>query len=214
MVSRLFGSGSGPMPQGGDVFNVFQREVNRVFDEVFRGFPVGRGATATGGFTPSLDVHETEQGLELSAELPGLSEQDIELRIEGDLMTLSGEKKEEQTRDQGGLHLTERSFGRFQRSFRLPFRPDPGQVQAEFDRGILRIVLPRPQQQQAGGRIQIRGSSGQQQSGQASTQGTIPDSAGQLPQPPSAGAGVSPQASSSGTVPLQQTPSGGAADMG
>src|SRR3712207_2615565 len=106
---------------------------------------------------------ETEQGLEISAELPGMSEQDVDLRLEGDLLTLAGEKKDERTQDQGGLHLTERSFGRFQRSFRLPYRPDPNQVRAQFDKGVLRVALPRPQpQQQGGGRIQIQAGGGGQ----------------------------------------------------
>ena len=167
MISRFLNPQGGPVQQSNDPFSLLQREVNRAFDEVFRGFPaVGRGAAGLGGFAPSLDVRETEQGLEVSAELPGMSEQDIELRLEGDLLTLAGEKKDERTQDQGGLHLTERSFGRFQRAFRLPYRPDPGQVQAQFDKGVLRIALPRPQQQQSGGRIQIQaGGGGQQQGG-------------------------------------------------
>ena len=170
MLSRFLNPQGGPVQQGNDPFSLFQREVNRAFDEVFRGFPaMGRGAAGLGGFAPNLDVRETEQGLEVSAELPGMSEEDVDLRLEGDLLTLSGEKKDERTQDQGGLHLTERSFGRFQRSFRLPYRPDPGQVQAQFDKGVLRIALPRPQQQQSGGRIQIQAGggsgSGQQQIG-------------------------------------------------
>jgi HSP20 family protein len=150
--------GGGQPQQNSDPFSQLQREVNRAFDEVFRGFPgIGRGAAATGGgFAPSLDVRETERGLEISAELPGMSEADVDLRLEGDLLTLSGEKKEERTQEGGGMHLTERAFGRFQRSFRLPFRPDPEQVGAQFDRGVLRVTLPRPQQQQSGGRIPIR----------------------------------------------------------
>ena len=162
MISRFLNPQGGPVQQGNDPFSLLQREVNRAFDEVFRGFPaLGRGAAGLGGFAPSLDVRETEQGLEISAELPGMSEQDVELRLEGDLLTLAGEKKDERTQDQGGLHLTERSFGRFQRAFRLPYRPDPGQVQAQFDKGILRIALPRPQpQQQGGGRIQIQAGGG------------------------------------------------------
>ena len=175
MISRFLNPQGGPVQQGNDPFSLLQREVNRAFDEVFRGFPaLGRGAAGLGGFAPSLDVRETEQGLEISAELPGMSEQDVELRLEGDLLTLAGEKKDERTQDQGGLHLTERSFGRFQRAFRLPYRPDPAQVQARFDKGILRIALPRPQpQQQGGGRIQIQAGSGGQQGGaQGSVQAT------------------------------------------
>jgi len=166
MMSRFFGPGTGLTQQGNDPFNLLQREVNRVFDEVFRGFPAAsRGAAVMGGFAPNLDVQETEQGLEIAAELPGMSEQDIDLRLEGDLLTLSGEKKEERAQNQSGLHMTERSFGRFQRSFRLPYRVDPGQVRANFDKGVLHISLPRPQQEQSSGRIQIQANSDQQQGG-------------------------------------------------
>ena len=161
MLSRFLNPQGGPVQQGNDPFSLFQREVNRAFDEVFRGFPaMGRGAAGLGGFAPNLDVRETEQGLEVSAELPGMSEEDVDLRLEGDLLTLSGEKKDERTQEQGGLHLTERSFGRFQRAFRLPFQPNPEQVQAQFEKGVLRITLPKPQQQQGGGRIQIRAGAG------------------------------------------------------
>ena len=171
MISRFLNPQGGAVPQGNDPFSLLQREVNRAFDEVFRGFPaLGRGAAGLGGFAPSLDVRETEQGLEIAAELPGMSEQDVDLRLEGDLLTLAGEKKDERTQDQGGLHLTERSFGRFQRSFRLPYRPDPNQVQAHFEKGVLRVTLPRPQpQQQGGGRIQIQAGGG---GGQGSTRAT------------------------------------------
>ncbi len=164
MISRFLNPQGGPVQQGNDPFSLLQREVNRAFDEVFRGFPaMGRGAAGFGGFAPQLDVRETEGGLEISAELPGMSEQDVDLRLEGDLLTLAGEKKDERTQDQGGLHLTERSFGRFQRSFRLPFQPNPEQVQAQFDKGVLRVALPRPQpQQQGGGRIQIQAGGGGQ----------------------------------------------------
>ena len=188
MISRFPSPQGGPVQQANNPFSLLQREVNRAFDEVFRGFPaVGRGAAGLGGFAPQLDVRETEQGLEIAAELPGMSEQDIELRLEGDLLTLAGEKKDERTQDQGGLHLTERSFGRFQRSFRLPYRPDPNQVQAQFDKGVLRVTLPRPQpQQQGAGRIQIR--AGSDPAGQGSTRVTgIPQQMPELQQPNTSG---------------------------
>ncbi len=183
MISRFLNPQGGPAQPGNDPFSLLQREVNRAFDEVFRGFPAaGRGAAALGGFAPQLDVRETEGGLEIAAELPGMSEGDIELRLEGDLLTLAGEKKDERTQEGGGIHLTERSFGRFQRSFRLPYRPDPGQVQARFDKGVLRIALPRPQQRQSGGRIPIQaGAGGGGQQGTAQVAGTQ-GGAGQLPQ--------------------------------
>lgn len=160
---RPFNPQGGPAPGGNDPLNTIQREVGRVFDEVVRAFPaMNRGAAATGGFDPKLDVRETERGFEVAAELPGMSEQDVELRLEGDLLTLSGEKTEERTaRDGERTHLAERGFGRFHRSFRLPYRPGTDQVQARFDRGVLRVVVPRPQQGQSGERIPINPAGGE-----------------------------------------------------
>jgi HSP20 family protein len=109
-----------------------------------------------GGFAPDLDIHETDQGLEIAVELPGLSEDDIDLRIEGDQLILSGEKRDERQQAQGNRHTAERVWGRFQRSLRLPFTPDQDQVQAHFDRGVLHIAIARPAQQRQGGRIPIR----------------------------------------------------------
>ena len=103
MIPRFLNPQGGPASGGNDPFSMLQREVNRAFDEVFRGFPaMGRGAAAMGGFAPSLDVRETEQGLEIAAELPGMSEEDVDLRLEGDLLTLAGEKKEERTQEGAG----------------------------------------------------------------------------------------------------------------
>lgn len=165
MVSRFFGSG--------DPFSVLQREVNRVFDEVFRTAPARAGL---GGFAPDLDVRETGQGLEMTAELPGMAEADIDLRLEGDLLTLSGEKCDGRAKAEGGRHMSECRFGRFQRSFRLPFAPDVSQVQARFEQGVLHVALPRPAQMQAGGRIPI-GAQAEAAQGQGGYPGGSPHGA-------------------------------------
>ena len=76
-----------------DPLGTLHREVNRVFDEVFRGFPSFRSGMAEQGFAPSLDVRENEAEILVSAELPGMTEKDVELALDDDLLTLSGEKK-------------------------------------------------------------------------------------------------------------------------
>ncbi|MBV9491529.1 MAG: Hsp20/alpha crystallin family protein [Verrucomicrobia bacterium] len=70
-----------------------------------------------------MDIHESENGLELTAELPGVSQNDLDLRIEGDVLTIRGEKQNE--RQGKHAHVVERSYGSFQRSVQLPFAPDP-----------------------------------------------------------------------------------------
>ncbi len=138
MVPRM------PVPQPGsspDLLGTLQREVNRVFDQMFGG-----ALRPTAGFAPSIDMKETPEGLAVTAELPGLEEKDIELSLDGDLLTLSGEKRAEKEEEKEGLHISERSYGSFRRTLRLPWSPDPAQVSAAFDKGVLTVSLPRPPQ--------------------------------------------------------------------
>ncbi|NMJ44263.1 Hsp20/alpha crystallin family protein [Roseomonas sp. JC162] len=138
MVSRIPMSPSGSSP---DLFGTLQREVNRVFDQMFGG---GGGLARAGGFAPSLEMKDTDTGLVITAELPGLEEKDVELSLEGDLLTLSGEKRRETAEDKGGFHLSERSYGAFRRSVRLPWAADPARASASFDKGVLTVTLERP----------------------------------------------------------------------
>ena len=93
---------------------------------------------------PAIDVKETETGLTVTAELPGLSEQDVELSVDGDLLTIKGEKKSESTKDEKGWHVQERSYGAFVRSLHLPFAPKPDDVAAAFAKGVLTVTVPKP----------------------------------------------------------------------
>lgn len=148
MVTRFLAPFSSAEP-----FGTLHREINRVFDEVFRH----AGPSGTAGFAPSIDVHESPEGLEVTAELPGCAERDIQLSLEGDLITIAGEKTNERKEDKDGMRLSERSYGRFHRSFRLPFAPDQGSVSATFDKGVLRVTLPKPAETApASNRIPIR----------------------------------------------------------
>ncbi|WP_135467051.1 Hsp20/alpha crystallin family protein [Crenalkalicoccus roseus] len=163
MLSRFLRS---DLTRGDDPFAQIQREIGRVVEDAFRGAPALRAAFP-GGFAPNLDVRETAEGLQLTAELPGVKEEDIELSLEGEVLTLRGEKKEEKTSNERGVHIQERSYGSFQRSLRLPFAPDPGAVTASFDKGVLQVTLPRPpEQRQKDNRIPIRGAQGEPPKGQ------------------------------------------------
>ena len=117
-----------------------------------------------------MNVSETENEIRITAELPGVTEQDIDISLDDDVLTIRGEKKFEQS--QGGekenFHFVERSYGTFQRSLRLPYPIDPEQVRASFDNGVLTITLPKTAQKERTRRIQIQGSGSQGgQSGQA-----------------------------------------------
>jgi len=132
-------------PSSPDLFGTLQREVNRVFDQMFgAAAPMGLGA-----FTPSVEVKETDGAVVVTAELPGMEEKDVELSLDADILTIAGEKRQEKAEEKEGYHLTERSYGSFRRSLRLPWAVDPAQAKASFDKGVLTVTLPRPPQEQA-----------------------------------------------------------------
>ena len=120
--------------------------MNRLFDDASRGSAGGRDTTGMALVAPRMDTHESENALEITAELPGVSQNDVDLRIEGDVLTIRGEKRNERQDKQA--HVVERSYGSFQRSVQLPFAPDPAQVEADFEHGVLRVVLPKKGQQE------------------------------------------------------------------
>ena len=119
----------------GDPFLSLHREMNRLFDDVFRGtgLPAATGSQGQGDVgtfvNASMNVSETDKEIRITAELPGVTEQDIDFSLDDDVLTIRGEKRFERTDDKENFHFVERSYGTFQRSLRLPFPVDPDQVQ-------------------------------------------------------------------------------------
>jgi HSP20 family protein len=151
--------------RGGDnPFESFQREMNRLFDDFFRGtgaMPPARFGGAEGFFggaaAPRLDVSETDDAYEVTAELPGLEEKDVEVLLDRNLLTLKGEKRAEREEKSKDYHLTERSFGTFRRSIPLPAEIDQGKVEAHFRNGVLTVRLPKAEQARSQAkRIEVR----------------------------------------------------------
>ena len=99
-----------------------------------------RGATSC---VPSIDVRETDTDLVVEAELPGMDEKDVSVTLSNDVLTLKGEKKSEREEKKEDYHLMERSYGSFQRSFRLGDTIDPDKVTAAFDKGVLKVTLAK-----------------------------------------------------------------------
>jgi HSP20 family protein len=146
------------------------REMDRLFDNVFGGPVAAGGGTSQGGLTsmPRIDVHEDEREICIFADLPGVKPSDVEVRVDGDMLTISGETKSETDRTQADYHIMERSRGRFQRRVQLPYSVDPDQVRAECNHGVLTVHLPKQAQQQKSRRIEVRGA-GEQGTEEAST---------------------------------------------
>lgn len=132
-----------------DPFLAMRRDIDRLFDEFGRdlgrdwGFPALSGAN--GYLTPRVDVAETDVGLEMTAELPGVDPKDIALDIADGVLTLKATT--ETTREEKGAakhyHVVERASGTFLRRFALPFTPDMAKVEAAFDKGVLKVTVPR-----------------------------------------------------------------------
>lgn len=119
-----------------DPFLALRRQMDQVFDDFF--------PTAGRAIDTRLDVSETDREIQVCAELPGVSESDIELTLDGDLLTLKGEKKFADERKDADHHVVERSYGRFARSIRLPFTAEENAVSAEFKDGVLTVHVAKP----------------------------------------------------------------------
>ncbi|MBI4183013.1 MAG: Hsp20/alpha crystallin family protein [Proteobacteria bacterium] len=111
----------------------------RIFDiEPLRRFPMTFGTAA-----PAVDLIESETEYRVTAELPGLEEKDIELTLSDDVLTLSGEKKEEREERRTDYYLSERRYGSFRRAFRMPEGVDREKIEARFENGVLTVTLPK-----------------------------------------------------------------------
>jgi HSP20 family protein len=120
-------------------FAPIQREFNRLFDELTSGW----SSFAAREMAPRLDVRETKKAVELTFEVPGISEADVKVAIEGDLLTVSGEKKAEKETKEDNYRLSERSYGAFSRSITLPPSVDADAIKATMADGVLKIVAPK-----------------------------------------------------------------------
>jgi HSP20 family protein len=118
--------------------------VNRLFDEFFTGFSFGDSFPESHeSWKPSVDILEKDGNLILRAELPGLTEKQFDLKVEGDTLVLKGERKIENEDNKSNYHRIERHYGSFARSFRLPETVDIDKINAEYKNGVLTITLPQ-----------------------------------------------------------------------
>jgi HSP20 family protein len=126
--------------------NTIQNEMNRLFSTFFDQPPTSRGGGGSRRWIPAMDLVETADHYVLRADLPGLSDEDVNVQLEDSVLTISGERKSDHHQQREGYHRVERAFGEFSRSLTLPDGVDPDSVQAHFDRGVLEITIPKPAQ--------------------------------------------------------------------
>jgi HSP20 family protein len=121
----------------------FTQEFDRLFSSLFNN-------TRTGGtvqrWVPPMDLVEADEAFVLKADLPGLAEDDVSIEVQDNVLTVSGSREAEHERKEQGWFRLERSYGSFSRSLTLPDGVDPEKVEARFDRGVLEIRIPKPEE--------------------------------------------------------------------
>ncbi|ARP90726.1 hypothetical protein CAL14_10840 [Bordetella genomosp. 9] len=132
------------------------QELDRLFNSMLGGW--GMSAASAFGAMPQIEVCEQGSELCVSVELPGVRQEDLDVRLMGDTLVISGEKKSSNDQRQNNMHLSERSYGRFQRQVALPFTPDPERTQASLENGVLTVRLGRMPESAGSRRIEVRSS--------------------------------------------------------
>ncbi len=133
-------------------FVSIQREMNRLFDDFFRGFEPAPFEEAVGRFVPAIDIKEGEKEYTIKAELPGMDEKDVEVILGDNALTIKGEKREEKEDQDKNYYYMERTFGSFQRTIPLPEHVDTQKAEARFKKGILTITLPKTEEARGKGK--------------------------------------------------------------
>lgn len=129
-----------------DPYYAMRREIERMFDDYWRGWPGLTTAKSAAFLNPAVDVSETDKGLSFHVELPGIDPEAVNVELADGTLTITAERKyeKEENDDKKHMHLKERAYGTFLRRFDLPFDADPAKISASFDQGVLKIDVPRP----------------------------------------------------------------------
>jgi HSP20 family protein len=120
----------------------FSTDFNRLLDTLFQT----AGSNGAQRWAPPMDLVEAEDHFQLKADLPGLGEGDVSLEVQDNVLTISGERRSENEQRQKGWYRVERSFGRFSRSLTLPEGVDADGIKASFDKGVLEVSIPKPEE--------------------------------------------------------------------
>jgi HSP20 family protein len=120
--------------------------MRREMENTLRAFDQNLSTADIGAGAPAINVAETRDAFEVTAELPGVDEKDIKVSLDDNQLVISGEKKAESAKEEKNWHVEERSYGSFYRSMSLPFEPEDGAVDARFDKGVLHLTIKKPAQ--------------------------------------------------------------------
>jgi HSP20 family protein len=126
-----------------DLSRSFRQEMDRMFDEFFKGAALTPWRSEWTDFDPRIDVVETETEVKVTAELPGLDAEDVDVTLSHGMLTLKGEKRQEHEEKGEGYYHSERSYGSFQRSISLPSTVEADEAKAAFEKGVLTVTFPK-----------------------------------------------------------------------
>ena len=124
-------------------FATLQDRINRVFRDSYSSGASQDDSLTTSSFAPAVDVYEDEHKVSLKIEVPGIDEKDIDVRVENNTLTVHGERKIEKEEKEENYRRVERQYGSFTRTFTLPQTVDTEHVSANYDKGVLKITLPK-----------------------------------------------------------------------
>ena len=143
LLPSVFGTDAKTPP----AFHSLHKEIDRVFNEfrdVFPSFNRDEPLDRHAQIVPRIDVSETDGAIEIAAELPGVEDDDIEVSVAGNVLTLKGEKSSNREESESDYKVVERSYGSFSRTLPFSFDIDPKKVTAKFDNGVLNITVEKP----------------------------------------------------------------------
>ena len=138
--------------------SLFNEDCERAFDSFFRGFEIGSFLSDDRSLRPNLKFSENEKEIKVTAELPGMGEDDVECTLSGNMLTVKGEKQEEKEEEKKGFYLKERHYGSFMRNFTLPENVDTDKLEAEVSDGVLRVFMPKCEKKQKSRKIEVKKS--------------------------------------------------------
>jgi len=131
-----------------EVFRDLQSEVSRVFDQFNAFAPLSANLDLSGAdeyaIKPDIDVTETDASMEITVDVPGVKEEDLDIQLDGRLLTIKGSRASENTEENKDYKIVERSSGSFQRALRLPFEPESEKIAAKLDAGVLTLTVDKP----------------------------------------------------------------------
>jgi len=130
-----------------DMFTL-RHQMNHLFDDVFKPVVRGDSRLSMRDWNPRVDIYDNDENIVIKAELPGIDRKDIVIDVKDGVLTLKGERSFDNEIKEEKYYCRERTFGKFERVFRLPAKVDPEKISADYKDGILKIDIPKPEEQQ------------------------------------------------------------------